>query len=115
MERPDLWKIYLDGAEGMYRSYGFEETLRRREFEDGAGVSLFFLGFSPDGEAVAGVRFHGPLEGSHQTALIEEMAASPEIDEILATIDREIRTGALEARAHGPRARPSSVSDSPLR
>lgn len=98
LERPDLWKIYLDGAEGIYRSYGFEETLRRRDFEDGTGVPLFFLGFSPDGEAVAGVRFHGPLEGSHQAALIEEMADSPEIAEIAATIDREVRTGALESK-----------------
>jgi molybdopterin/thiamine biosynthesis adenylyltransferase len=98
IERPDLWKMYLDGAEGIYRSHGFEETLRRRDFEDGTGVSLFYLGFSPDGEAVAGIRFHGPLEGSHQSASIEEMASSPEIDEITATIDREIRTGAIEAK-----------------
>jgi molybdopterin/thiamine biosynthesis adenylyltransferase len=98
LERPDLWKIYLDGAEGIYRNYGVEETLRRRDFEDGAGVALFFLGFSPDGEAVAGVRYHGPLESSHQAALIEEMAASPEIDEIAATIDREVRTGAIESK-----------------
>ena len=98
LERPDLWKIYLDGAEGIYRRYGFEETLHRREFEDGTGVPLFFLGFSPDGEAVAGVRFHGPLEGSHQAFLIEEMASSPEIDEIAATIDKEVRTGAIESK-----------------
>jgi nitroreductase len=98
LERPDLWKVYLDGAEGIYRSYGFEETLRRRDFEDGAGVSLFFLGYSPDGEAVAGVRYHGPLESSHQAALIEEMAASPDIDEIAATIDREVRVGAIESK-----------------
>ena len=98
LERPDLWKKYLDGAEGVYRSRGFEETLRRRDFEDGAGVSLFFVGFAPDGEVVAGVRFHGPLEGSHQTALMEEMAASPEIDDIAAAIDREVRTGALESK-----------------
>ncbi len=38
-------------------------------------MPLFFLGFAPDGEAVAGVRFHGPLEGSHEACLIEEMAA----------------------------------------
>jgi hypothetical protein len=98
LERPDLWRLYLDGAEGIYRSYGFEETLRRRDFEDGNGVPLFFLGFNPEGEAVAGVRFHGPLESSHQAALIEEMAASPDIVEIAETIDREIRFGALESK-----------------
>jgi molybdopterin/thiamine biosynthesis adenylyltransferase len=98
LERPDLWRKYLDGAEGVYRSYGFEETLHRREFEDGSGVPLFFLGFSPDGEAVAGVRFHGPLESSHQAALIEEMADSPDINEIAALIDGEVRFGALESK-----------------
>ena len=56
--------------------YGFEETLRRRDFEDGSGVPLFFLGFNAEGEAVAGVRFHGPLESSHQANMIEEMADS---------------------------------------
>ena len=98
LERPDLWQIYLNGAEGVYRSYGFEETFRRRDFEDGARVPLFFLGFAPNGEAVAGVRFHGPLEGSHQAILIEEMAASPEIAEIAALIDSEVRLGALESK-----------------
>jgi molybdopterin/thiamine biosynthesis adenylyltransferase/nitroreductase len=98
LERPDLWKLYLNGAEGVYRSHGFEGTLRRKEFEDGHGVSLFFLGFALDGEAVAGVRFHGPLEGSYQAMLIEEMSSSPEIDLIAAAIDHEVRTGALESK-----------------
>lgn len=98
LERPDLWKLYLNGAEGVYRSHGFEGTLRRKEFEDGHGVSLFFLGFASDGEAVAGVRFHGPLEGSYQAILIDEMASSPEIDMIASVIDHEVRNGALESK-----------------
>jgi molybdopterin/thiamine biosynthesis adenylyltransferase len=98
LERPDLWKMYLNEAEGTYRSHGFEGTLRRQELEDGEGVPLFFLGFSPEGEPVAGVRFHGPLEGSHQAFLVEEMAASSEIDDIRAMIDKEIRLGALEVK-----------------
>ena len=98
LERPDLWKIYLNEAEGKYRSHGFEGTLRRQELQDGAGVPLFFLGFNTEGEPVAGVRFHGPLEGSHQAFLIEEMASSPEIEDIRSMIDREIRLGALEVK-----------------
>lgn len=97
-ERPDLWRIYLNEAEGIYRSRGFEETLRRRELEEGIGVALFFLGFAPDGNAVAGVRFHGPLESSHQAAIMEEMAGSSEIGLIGETIDREVRLGAIEAK-----------------
>ena len=96
--RPDLWRIYLDEAEGTYRNRGFEGTLRRRELEEGEGVSLFFLGFDPDGRAVAGVRVHGPLDGSYQTALVEEMADSPEIDELAALIDQEARLGAVEIK-----------------
>ena len=62
MLRPDLWKLYLNEAEGIYRDHGFEGTLRRRELEEGNGVSLFFLGFGADGKVVAGVRCHGPLD-----------------------------------------------------
>jgi molybdopterin/thiamine biosynthesis adenylyltransferase/nitroreductase len=98
LERPDLWKLYLNGAEGVYRSHGIEGTIRRKDFEDGNGVSLFFLGFAPDGEVVAGVRFLGPLEGSYQAILIEEMAASNEIDMIASLIDQEVRFGALESK-----------------
>jgi len=98
LERPDLWEIYLNEAEGKYRSRGFEGTLRRQELEDGHGVSLFFLGFNAEGVAVAGVRFHGPLEGRYQAFLIEEMAAAPDIDEIGALIDQEVRLGALEVK-----------------
>ena len=98
LERPDLWKVYLNEAEGQYRSRGFEGTLRRQELEEGTGVSLFLLGFNADGEAVAGVRFHGPLEGSHQTILMEEMVESPELGDYQALIEQEVRLGALEVK-----------------
>ncbi len=97
-ERPDLWQIYREEGEGKYRSRGFEGTMRRQELEDGHGVSLFLLGFSPEGKVVAGVRFHGPLEGSYEAAIIEEMASSPEIDDIAALIDQEVRLGAIEVK-----------------
>jgi hypothetical protein len=98
VERPDLWKIYLNEAEGRYRSFGTEEALRRKDLEDGTGVSLFFLGFDADGQVVAGERCHGPLEGSHQAVLMQEMGASPEINEIACLIDNEVRLGALEIK-----------------
>jgi molybdopterin/thiamine biosynthesis adenylyltransferase len=96
--RPDLWGLYLNEAEGIYRDHGFETTLRRQDLEDGNGVTLFFLGFAPDGEVVAGVRCHGPLEGSQETAIAEEMAGSAEIDLITATIDAHIRHGVIEIK-----------------
>jgi len=91
LERPDLWKVYLNEAEGIFRSRGFEGTLRRLELEEGNGVPLFILGFDADGSA-------GPLEGSHQAAIIEEMSSSPEIGIIHDLIEQEIRLGALEIK-----------------
>ena len=76
-ERPDLWKLYLHLAGDRYRNFGFEETLRRQDLEEGIGVSLFFLGFDAAGEAVAGVRCHGPLQAGDEAFLLEEMAESP--------------------------------------
>jgi molybdopterin/thiamine biosynthesis adenylyltransferase/nitroreductase len=96
--RPDLWKLYLNEAEGIFRAHGFEGTLHRQELEEGNGVSLFFLGFAADGKVVAGVRCHGPLEGSHQAALIEEMATSPEVDDFARLIDAHIAHGAIEIK-----------------
>ncbi len=98
LERPDLWRRYLDDAEGKYRSYGFEGTLRRRELDEGIGIPLFLIGFGADGEPVVGVRFHGPVENRWGTALMEEMAELPEIDDIGDLIDREARFGIIEAK-----------------
>jgi nitroreductase len=97
-ERPDLWQVYLDGAEGVYRNWGFEDTLQRRVLAAGKDVPLFFLAFNQDHEAVAGVRIHGPLEGAHEAFLMHEMAQSTEIDLIRDTIDAEVRYGAIEIK-----------------
>lgn len=97
-ERPDLWKMYLDGAEGKYRSFGFEETLHRKDLEAGNGISLFFLAFSPDDRVVGGVRVHGPLENRHHAAVMAEMAASSEIEEMGAILDKEARLGVIELK-----------------
>ena len=97
-QRPDLWKKYLDGAEGRYRSRGVEEAFHREELEAGAGVSLFFLGFDPDGNVVGGMRVHGPLENRFDAAIMGEMAASTEIGLIGETIDKECRLGAVEIK-----------------
>jgi molybdopterin/thiamine biosynthesis adenylyltransferase len=98
VERPDLWKIYLNEAEGRYRNFGTEDALRRQILDDGDGVPLFFLGFDAHGEPMAGVRVHGPLDASHQAILMQEMGASPEINEIACLIDNEVRLGALEIK-----------------
>jgi len=96
--RPDLWRLYLNEAEGIFRDHGIEAMPGRRELEEGNDVSLFFLGFNADGKVVAGVRCHGPLEGSHQTALVEELASSPEIDDIARVVDSRITYGVIEIK-----------------
>ena len=97
-QRPDLWQLYLDGAQDKYTSYGFAETLHRQELELGHGVSLFILAFDSHERCVGGLRVHGPLENRYQSAIIGEMAASPDIDEIGAMIDHESRRGAIEVK-----------------
>ena len=95
-ERPDLWKRYLDGAEGKYRSHGFEDTLHRLDLEAGKGIALFFLAYDSENIVVGGVRVHGPLENRHHAAIMGEMAASSDIEEIGEILDREARLGAIE-------------------
>ncbi len=97
-ERPDLWKLYLHEAEGRYRNFGFEGKLHLQELDEGTGVSLFFLGFDTHGDAVAGVRCHGPLESSHQAFVMQEMGASPEIEMLARTIDDEVPLGVVEIK-----------------
>ena len=97
-QRPDLWKKYLDGAEGRYRSRGVEEAFHREELEAGNGVSLFFLGFDADGNVVGGLRVHGPLENRFDAAIMGEMASSPEIGLIGDTIDSACRAGVIEIK-----------------
>jgi molybdopterin/thiamine biosynthesis adenylyltransferase len=98
LERPDLWQLYLHEAEGRYRNFGFEGKLHLQELEEGTGVSLFFIGFDPNGMAVAGVRCHGPLEASHQAYLLQEMGSSPEIEMLARTLDDEVRLGVVEIK-----------------
>jgi hypothetical protein len=98
LERPDLWRRYLDGAEGSYRHRGLEGALQRKKLELASDIPLFFVGLDPDGKMVAGVRFHGPLEGSHLSAVIGEMASSPDIEEITNLIDQGSRFGVIEVK-----------------
>ncbi len=98
LERPDLWKVYLDEGEGQFRLRGVEGTLRRQELEQGRGVSLFFLGFGANDEAVCGVRFQGPLESTYHAVLLEEMAESDELGDLERLISDHIRGGVLEVK-----------------
>jgi hypothetical protein len=82
----------------MYRGRGVDDSLARRELESGVGVSLFFLGYSPSGEVVGGIRFHGPLQSSDEASLIVEMSDSSELEDIRSSIDAACPDGVLEMK-----------------
>lgn len=95
---PEEWHRYLDGAEGVYQSRGVSDSLARRQLEDGRGVSLFFIGYNKEGDAVAGIRFRGPIGSSVDSSILREMALSPDIAIIRDALDRACVAGALEMK-----------------
>jgi molybdopterin/thiamine biosynthesis adenylyltransferase len=97
-ERPDLWSKYLDGAESRYRKHGLAPIFDRQALETGAGVSLFWVGFDEVGRLVAGTRFHGPLDSAAGSGALEEMATSPEIDDLTRYVERFIPYGVVEMK-----------------
>ncbi len=98
VERPDLWRRYLVGAEGPQRRTLDDEGPAARELVDGVGVPLFLVAFDDGGDLAAGLRVHGPLESHFDAAVTEELASSLEIGDLRELIDGELRLGALEVR-----------------
>jgi hypothetical protein len=97
-ERPDLWRQYLEGGERQYRKYGLEGIFGRDAIEDGAGVSLFFVGRNTDGEVVAGFRCHGPLEDASMCQALAEMADSVQAERLSREVASYIPYGVLETK-----------------
>jgi nitroreductase len=98
LERPDLWHAYLEGGERQYQKYKLAKVFGRESLEDGAAVSMFFVGVDAAGEVVAGFRCHGPLERPDQCAALTEMAHSPEAGRLAATITSYLPYGLLETK-----------------
>ena len=98
LERPDLWHAYLEGGERQYQKYKLAKVFGRESIEDGAAVSMFFVGIDAHGDVVAGFRCHGPLERPDQCAALSEMAHSPEADRLAATVTSYLPYGLLETK-----------------
>jgi len=98
LERPDLWHAYLEGGERQYQKYKLAKVFGRESLEDGAAVSMFFVGVDEGGEVVAGFRCHGPLERPDQCAALSEMAHSSQADRLGATIGSYLPYGLLETK-----------------
>jgi len=98
LERPDLWHAYLEGGERQYQKYKLAKVFGRESLEDGAAVSMFFVGIDAEGDVVTGFRCHGPLERSDQCAALLEMAHTPHVDRLDATISSYLPYGLLETK-----------------
>jgi molybdopterin/thiamine biosynthesis adenylyltransferase len=97
-ERPDLWRAYLEGGERQYKKYKLAKVFGRESLEDGAAVSMFFVGMDAGGEMVAGFRCHGPLERPEQCAALAEMAHTSEAERLAETVTSFLPYGLIETK-----------------
>jgi hypothetical protein len=114
---PAQWRTYLDGAQESYQKHGVG-SIEWQRYVTGDGVLLFFIGYDQQGEAVAGIRFHGPLAGVEETSLIEEMAASQDISLIRDVVSQACNEGSIEVKgmwSDGARAVGASMMSSLIR
>jgi hypothetical protein len=95
---PQEWHAYLDGAQKAYAKRGVEASLPLALLESGEGISLFFLGYDGKGEAVTGIRYHGPLSRVEEAALISEMSSAPDIQDIKSTVEQALDSGVVEIK-----------------
>lgn len=98
LERPDLWRQYLEGVEASYERYGLASLVDREDLDQGGSVSLFFVGLDPDGQVRAGLRCHGPLGTIAASQALAEMAGSPESDELRRTVEQHLPYGVIELK-----------------
>lgn len=76
-DSPALWAQYLDGLEVTYKSFGVESALDLGAIFHGRRLPAFAVALGPDGQVVAGVRAHGPLESPDEAHALIEFAADP--------------------------------------
>ncbi len=76
-DSPALWAQYLDGLEATYKSFGVEAALDLGAIFHGRRLPAFAVALGPDGDVIAGVRAHGPLEEPQDAHALIEFAADP--------------------------------------
>lgn len=76
-DSPSLWAQYLDGLEITYKSFGVEAALDLGAIFHGRRLPTFAVALGPDGDVVAGVRAHGPLEDGLESHAMIEFAVDP--------------------------------------
>jgi hypothetical protein len=76
-DSPSLWAQYLDGLERTYKSFGVESALDLGAIFHGRALPVFAVALGPDGNVVAGVRAHGPLQAAAEAHALLEFASAP--------------------------------------
>jgi hypothetical protein len=76
-DSPSLWAQYLDGLEVTYKSFGVEAALDLSAIFHGRRLPTFAVALGTNGEVIAGVRAHGPLEHPAEAHAMVEFAADP--------------------------------------
>ena len=76
-DSPSLWAQYLDGLEKTYKSFGVEAALDLGAIFHGRKLPTFAVALGADGNVVAGVRAHGPLQAPDEAHALMEFAAAP--------------------------------------
>jgi hypothetical protein len=97
-EAPDLWNIYLNGAEECYRAYGVESALDRRMIEDGESTALFWVAIDADLGVVGGLRIHGPLASPMAAYALWELRSSDSLDVIEGLLEERVPLGVVEGK-----------------
>lgn len=95
---PDGWTSYLDGAERAYRHYGVERVLDRPNLQDGGSVSLFWRAVNIDGEVIAGIRCHGPIDEGSEVFAFAELAGHPRLEELRWVVWARRQLGVVEMK-----------------
>jgi hypothetical protein len=95
---PGLWRKYLEGALERYRQYGVERALDLPSILDGGSTSLFFIALSETGEALAGVRCHGPLARSADAHVLEEYLGYAGRERMRVLLEERIPDGVVEIK-----------------
>lgn len=98
-EVPDLWRVYLDGAEERYRAHGVEKVLAREKIEDGASTALFWVVTNEVGDVVGGCRVQGPLEYAFEASAMWELGTSSQLDVVEGLLSERIPSGVVEVKA----------------
>ncbi|MBV8929702.1 MAG: hypothetical protein JO152_11320 [Mycobacteriaceae bacterium] len=96
---PDLWQLYLDGAQRSYRKHGVESVLDIDAIRNGQDTVLFWAALDGAGQVLAGVRAKGPLRSAEDSHAVVEWAGQPGEAAVRRQISDRLPFGVLEMKS----------------